>query len=433
MPALTYQSVRSQVNNRLLSHAFVRGQGGPLVLLWVCGSGLFLLIWEIPEYAAIWTLAAFVFAALIARDEMRNPKLRAAAHRSVLAEQFSTDELRDPGHREFLTKSLEVGLELMNKLDDIDRTRGLDAELRTTLDDMDRMLSLQFQAAHQIEELQRVLRLIGAERVEGDGAGAGLRESNVAAAHHLIASGEATLQDIGGQLETLVLQVFRMGSRAADLVAFGEARRRSQDTLDQLQQSVEEQRMVADQILDEVSMPSRPVGSLNREPSGPAPTTPATAEPETVADSHANKLVREALRHLSNPSLLAGSELVPMLRATITATLHESGMNGFSSDPSPLEQAQALRTILRLGVERLKPPERDDGLAAESLQYRVLFDEYIQGRPTKQIEMRYGISESKLHRHGRDGIAILTSDLLKQEERLRRSTAEEVEQPIVSG
>jgi hypothetical protein len=131
-------------------------------------------------------------------------------------------------------------------------------------------------------------------------------------------------------------------------------------------------------------------------------------------------LVTIALRRLHNAALLAESELISRLPHTMLETLHLR-LNGESADPSPSERAQALQKFLIDGIEALKPLDRDDGITPQSMQYRILREEYVDGHPTQWIETRYHISESKLHRDRRRAINLLTGNLVKQEERMARA------------
>ena len=167
---------------------------------------------------------------------------------------------------------------------------------------------------------------------------------------------------------------------------------------------------------------SRAETGANEEPAedlaAPIPIRPVPNE--VGQDPHFAALLEEGLRRLNNLGLLAKCELVQRLPRTLTESMHER-LNGESTDPSALEQAQALHRILSDAVERLRPPERADSATPESLQYHIIHDEYVKEYSTKQIVAIYSISESTLHRYRRQGIDVMAGDLLKQEQRLARA------------
>jgi hypothetical protein len=130
------------------------------------------------------------------------------------------------------------------------------------------------------------------------------------------------------------------------------------------------------------------------------------------------RLTEEALRRLNNPALLATSGLVARLPLTVAAALERGSADG---DASPLEQARGLRLALEASIERLKPSPRDGDPPGEFelLQYSILHEEYVRGRPNNQIMARLSIGEGTFHRYRRQGIRALAGDLQSREQRPR--------------
>ena len=87
-----------------------------------------------------------------------------------------------------------------------------------------------------------------------------------------------------------------------------------------------------------------------------------------------------------------------------------------------MEQAQALREVLVTSVARLKPHRDTVGSAAERglLQYNILHEEYVRGRPNAEIIARLNIAPATLFRNRRDAVSALARDLEVQEEGLAR-------------
>ena len=155
----------------------------------------------------------------------------------------------------------------------------------------------------------------------------------------------------------------------------------------------------------------------------------AQSELADVSAEQLAQLTQAALRRLNAPAGLADAELVERLPRTLAAVRarHMVAAGGrpstldtaVSDVPTPLEQAQALRTALVEAIERLKPrdPDATPGAPA-ALQYYVLHEAYVLGLPTRAITTRRGISESTFHRNRREAVAILARELARQEERL---------------
>jgi hypothetical protein len=149
----------------------------------------------------------------------------------------------------------------------------------------------------------------------------------------------------------------------------------------------------------------------------------AQTELREVSIEHQARLTQEALRRLNAPAGLADcalAERLPRTLAEIARCDAETTDNGSGrlTEPTPLERARALRAALVQAVERLKPSGDADPGAPAALQYHILHEAYVLGRPNKQIMVRRGISESTFHRNRRDAISVLSRELARQEERL---------------
>jgi hypothetical protein len=149
----------------------------------------------------------------------------------------------------------------------------------------------------------------------------------------------------------------------------------------------------------------------------------AQTELREVSIEHQARLTQEALRRLNAPAGLADCALAEQLPRTLAAMLRgDPAANGAGqakvSEPTPLERARALRAALIQAIERLKPADDGDPGAPTALQYHILHEAYVLGRPNKQIMVRRGISESTFHRNRRDAISVLSRELARREERL---------------
>ena len=443
---LTYDSLQREIARKLVGYTFARGQGGPLTLIWVLGIGVFMFVWPMVELAALWTIACLAFAALIFRDYLRSPKARMAVSKDILKERFAIDGIGGARYREAIEQGVDVFLELLRKLDNIKRSRGLDEDVANTAAEMGRLLALQGESAHQVEALQRILRLVGAEQKVGASTTLGLHRENAVAIQHEIAEADGLVEIIGQQMETLLLQIYRYEAGATELLARAEGRQRSIETLDRIQEKVDARRDAARQLIElvvpqpdleagVVALPPHPAQSSNgngvhrTDAIDFADLTYRAAvdepEPDSSGDSDGDecaRLVSEALRNLHNPAVLACCELIEKLPRTLAAARARLGYDNLA-EPTPMEQARTLNDVLIAALESLKPAATEDAEARhDSLQYSILSEEYVLARSTTAVMVRHGIGESTLHRHRKRAVALLAQELQAQEDRLARST-----------
>jgi hypothetical protein len=192
------------------------------------------------------------------------------------------------------------------------------------------------------------------------------------------------------------------------------------------------------EVLHGTDEPARATDGPARPTDGPAdtPVPPSTASTDAegaTARAHAAStgqpdrsvdelvpLVEEALRCVRDRSALVGRDLIAYLPYTVAEILREQ-RNGHASEATGLEQAGALQQVLIAGVQRLRPgDEIPDGGGSEQVRLRVLHDQYVEGRPPRQIMMRYHIAEATYHRYRRRAIRILTQELIEREALLAR-------------
>jgi hypothetical protein len=229
------------------------------------------------------------------------------------------------------------------------------------------------------------------------------------AAIFLVAGGGYSFQLLGLLALTLGLAILSHGlidpaRRALDRLFFGREVQRLRSNLTSV-------------VQDAALTPDQYLGALLSQ---------ARTELEEVSAAHLARLTQAALRCLNAPAALADCGLAERLPRTIAAFYRSSmGLTNqlaegapMLSVPTPLEKARALRTALVEAVERLKPADEGDPGAPAALQYHILHDEYVLGRPNKQIMTRRGISEGTFHRNRREAVAILSRELARQEERL---------------
>jgi hypothetical protein len=114
-------------------------------------------------------------------------------------------------------------------------------------------------------------------------------------------------------------------------------------------------------------------------------------------------LVKDALSHYWGGPKLSDSPLLK-LRVVERALLEHDG--------NPIK---ALRAVLALGIERLRPDGERKMTAAEWLLYNILELKFIQGRKVRDVAMRLAMSESDLYRKQRVAIEEVANHIADME------------------
>ena len=182
---------------------------------------------------------------------------------------------------------------------------------------------------------------------------------------------------IGQQIETLLLQIYRYEAGATDLLAKVEARQRSAETLDRIQQEIDARRHAARELIElvapdwqgepEASVETEAIvvaanGSANhssavvdmkdltyRSPGGMAIQVNGDQENDEWI-----RLVGEALRGLNNPGALASCNLMARLPRSSAAqqSSRENGVLFARLAPAGLEEKESskLRVLCSLSI-----------------------------------------------------------------------------------
>ncbi len=193
----------------LLRYFIVEGYGGPLLLLWSIGIGLFLLIGS-PIYAVAWTGVAVTLGLWMTYG---NPKVWERWVYSSIAKRVPWHTLSDEGLQDIVRKSSSLVAEVTLKVYGLQRASGARDELGRVLAAASKMLDLQLELVQKAEGLARGLSLI----VSDSQVGASLitdaptvHRDIVAAVRKQIAQARTLAGDLYQQLETLLLQVCQL-------------------------------------------------------------------------------------------------------------------------------------------------------------------------------------------------------------------------------
>jgi hypothetical protein len=135
----------------------------------------------------------------------------------------------------------------------------------------------------------------------------------------------------------------------------------------------------------------------------PAPARLERLESNPVYAPDFARVVRDALRHYwGGPGLVES----PLMRTRLV----RQAMQENEGVP-----ARALRAVLSVAIERLRPEGERSMTATEWVVYNILETKFVQGRPIREIADRMAISESDFYRKQRMAIEQLAKTLIAME------------------
>ena len=91
-------------------------------------------------------------------------------------------------------------------------------------------------------------------------------------------------------------------------------------------------------------------------------------------------------------------------------------------DENEGSQANALRSILRKAIDRVKP-EGDRRFTAEWILYNILDMKFLEGRKVREIAMRLAVSEADLYRKQRVAIESVAKEIIEMEAKARNQSS----------
>lgn len=261
--ALTHKLLKHEIKKKLLQHIFTKGYGGPLVFLWAVSAGVLLILMSMPFYALLITGVCLAAGSLIFWESLKNPKTRKLMIQKFVGCRFSldADEFRHSQFLQELERGTSYFTEIVLKIMDIARRHSAGEELPSVLTDTDNMLSLQFESARQIKEFNRILSLVESGRKEisrsrykaASNEDEKLREENIEAIRRMIEEAGASVFEITQKLETLLLQVAQMETKASDRVRAAKFAEETTETLKSLQAVVNARRETADEFIRRIA------------------------------------------------------------------------------------------------------------------------------------------------------------------------------------
>jgi hypothetical protein len=125
-----------------------------------------------------------------------------------------------------------------------------------------------------------------------------------------------------------------------------------------------------------------------------------------------SKWVKDALSHYWGGPKLTESPLLNLKVVQQSLEEHE----GISTN--------ALRAILRQGIERIRP-EGERRFTGEWILYNILEMKFMEGRKVREVAMRLAVSEADLYRKQRVAIEAVANAILEMENQAREEAAQE--------
>jgi len=151
---LTYSTLQRDVTKQLYRHFLFHGLGGPLVFLWSVGTGLFLFLLNLPEYALVWTGAVSVLTLGMVIFHLGDQKVRALALQSVVAKWFLTHAIPDLSLGREVQTGIETFTQIALQIAEMEKRHGRDHYLRRVLTQSFGLLALQHQQAGKVAALE---------------------------------------------------------------------------------------------------------------------------------------------------------------------------------------------------------------------------------------------------------------------------------------
>lgn len=166
------------------------------------------------------------------------------------------------------------------------------------------------------------------------------------------------------------------------------------------------------------------IGDESDDPDDPGDATvePVDGDQGTTAFTQTveYKAAQAGLRRLNRPPDLARCPLATVVPLLLHSMWQELYPEASTRQPTPLELAQAMRTLLLSELDMLKPAdERINPVDPAVAHYFILHEQYVIGRPVNNIYPRMAVSEGLYYAKRREAIAAVARDLLSKEALLR--------------
>jgi hypothetical protein len=224
---------------------------GPPLLVWSIGLVTFLIVFERPLFAWIWSGAMVTLGFLMAADYLRRPKVRERVIRSIVQKRLRAPELTDDSVKSVVDKGINAFTEITLKIYQCEKQKDPDAQLRRLIPLTHRMVTLLRDSAREAEELERGLNLAKGSTPEGgllqtDKREAGgipsRRQERIEETRREVDQARVSVNDIGQHLEILMLRVFQIEQLPGDPTHYFELARETEEVTARLTRQAESRR-----------------------------------------------------------------------------------------------------------------------------------------------------------------------------------------------
>lgn len=119
-----------------------------------------------------------------------------------------------------------------------------------------------------------------------------------------------------------------------------------------------------------------------------------------------------AIRRINKLPDLSRSDLIDLIPSTLSAVVSEPGVDAPGKIQTHLEKSQALREVLILAIEKLRPPvETKRASADHAIGFHILREFYVEGKTVKNICVRHSVSEAAYYRQRKNAVEAISRDL----------------------
>ena len=252
---LTYPMLQRDIRKRAARSMISQGPGGPLVFLWALGAAVFLVPIDLPVLIVPLTATAAAIAWRMFEEYARDREVQGRLARQVVDAHCPRPTLSNPSLQSRLAEGRGLFIEITLKVIEGD-AGATDSSRDRLMRQAGEMLAMLHESARQAQELDRVLAIVG-------GVGVGTpRTESAPSASSLLGANAAALRGqaervsrlttlVLEQMQTLLLQLTQLGTRAADLVWEAELAREARAALDEVQAELIARQAVAEQLIAE--------------------------------------------------------------------------------------------------------------------------------------------------------------------------------------
>ncbi len=220
-------------------YAFQKGYGGPLLFIWIMGTGIIAVYFEQTFLALLWTAAVFAIFFFLTWDYLKNPKIEKEIIREAVEGYFDGSEsgIENIPVKQELKKAQQVYAELVSKIREMVIKAKGSAELGRIVGSANTMIALQLESAKQVDEFERFLSIVG-RRIPSRNKQSELLAENVRLIQAELEKSKDLVFELTDKLQTLLLQMPQLAKNAGDRVETADIENDLQRDLTRIQRAI---------------------------------------------------------------------------------------------------------------------------------------------------------------------------------------------------